>query len=132
MAKVNKTCHVCGSTYSYCPTCDHKGPSYKAIVCSDTCNAIWDTLSKNGVGLSTAAEATKILSGIKMPKTLQPGIQAHINRLKAEVKPIVVKRPVVVTDDIIPVKEVVTEENAESEKVHKKKKVVSSEELPQE
>ena len=98
MAKSNKQCHVCGKEYQYCSTCQYIEPSYKELVCSDECDAVWQALSKNGVGLASAKETVDVLSKIKMPETLKPGIQEHIDRLKAEVKPVAKRRPVVVEE----------------------------------
>jgi hypothetical protein len=86
LAKVNKSCRVCSTEYSYCPACDYKDPSYKQIVCSENCYKIWNTLSRNGVGLDTTQETIEALELIPMPSTLQPGISAHINRLWLEIE----------------------------------------------
>ena len=104
MAKVNKSCRTCGSEYAYCPSCDYKEPGYKQFVCSESCYNIWNTLSRNGVGLATTQETLEALENIPMPSTLQPGISAHIDRLWAEMeiatKPVVEEvTPVVVIDE---------------------------------
>lgn len=99
MAKVNKSCRVCSSEYSYCPSCDYKAPGYKQIVCSENCYNIWNTLCRNGVGLATTQETLEALENIPMPSTLQPKIRAHIDRLWAEME--VATEPVV--EEVIPV-----------------------------
>ena len=100
MAKLNKICRVCSpGEYSYCPSCDYKEPAYKQLVCSENCYNIWNTLSRNGVGLATTQETLEALELIRMPSTLQPGIQAHIDRLWAEME--VATAPVV--EEVIPV-----------------------------
>ena len=99
LAKVNKSCRVCTTEYSYCPSCDYKEPSYKQFVCSENCYNIWNTLSRNGVGLATTQETLEALELIPMPSTLQDGIRAHIDRLWAEME--VVTEPVV--EEVIPV-----------------------------
>lgn len=86
MAKLNKSCRTCGSEYHYCPSCDYKEPSYKQFMCSENCYNIWNTLSRNGVGLATTQETLEALECIPMPSTLQPGISAHIDRLWAEME----------------------------------------------
>ena len=93
MAKVNKSCRTCGSEYHYCPSCDYKEPGYKQFVCSEKCYNIWNTLSRNGVGLAMTQETLDALERIPMPSTLQPGIRAHIDRLWAEME--VATKPVV-------------------------------------
>ena len=105
LAKLNKICRVCSpGEYSYCPSCDYKEPSYKQFVCSENCYNIWNTLSRNGVGLATTQETLEALESIPMPSTLQSGIQAHIDRLWAEMEvetaPVVEEAiPVVVIED---------------------------------
>ena len=99
MAKVNKSCRVCGSEYGYCPSCNYKEPGYKQFVCSENCYNIWNTLSRNGVGLATTQETLETLESISMPSTLQPGISEHINRLWTEME--VATAPVV--EEVIPV-----------------------------
>lgn len=86
MAKVQKTCKCCGKEFAYCPSCNYTEPAYKQFVCSEDCNAIWQALSRNGVGIASAQETVEALAGIKMPASLQPAIKAHIDRLKASVK----------------------------------------------
>ncbi len=122
MAKVNKSCRTCGSEYHYCPSCDYKEPSYKQFVCSENCYNIWNTLSRNGVGLATTQETLEALDHIPMPSTLQPYILAHIDRLWAEME--VATEPV--AEEVIPVV-VIEEEPVVAELVatsKKKKKVV--------
>ena len=106
MAKTNnKQCKCCGATYSYCPSCNHSEPNYKAFVCSEECNSIWTILSRNGVGLATAQETVDALNAIKMPKNLQQNVVNHIARLKAEVTPVVEEKNDVEisTEQLVPV-----------------------------
>lgn len=83
---VNKTCKVCGKEYTYCPKCDHKEPLYKTMFCSETCRHIWDILSENGVGKSSAVETLDKLMRYEIPKTLTESIQRHIDELINEVE----------------------------------------------
>lgn len=100
LAKLNKICRVCSpGEYKYCPSCDYKEPTYKQFVCSENCYNIWNTLSRNGVGLATTQETLEALECISMPSTLQPGISAHIDRLWAEME--VATAPVV--EEVFPV-----------------------------
>ena len=86
MAKFQKTCKCCGKEYTYCPSCNYTEPAYKQFVCSEDCNAIWQALSRNGVGIASAQETVDAIAAIKMPASLQPAVKAHIDRLKASVK----------------------------------------------
>ena len=96
MAKTNnKTCKVCGKDYYYCHSCGHTDPAWKQLVCSEECNTIWNTLSRNGVGFATAQETLDVLASVKMPTTLQPNVKAHIDSLKAEVAPKIKVQPVI-------------------------------------
>ena len=117
MAKVQKVCRVCNKEYTYCPSCNYNEPTYKQLVCCEDCNTIWTVLSRNGVGLASAQETLDALAGIKLPSTIQSGIKAHIDRIKAEVKPVAkkVKQPVEET-----VEEVVHDESEEAHKTQKK------------
>ena len=95
MAKANKSCRVCSIAYKYCHSCDYNEPAYKQFVCSENCYKIWNTLSRNGVGLATTQETLEALELIPMPSFLQPGIRSHINRLFAETR--------LAVDEVIPV-----------------------------
>lgn len=99
MAKLNKNCLVDGTAYSYCPSCNYKEPTYKQLVCSENCYKIWDALSHHGVGFWSAQQTLDTLSNITMPSTLQPGIQAHIDRLWEEIE----IAPKTVVEEVIPV-----------------------------
>ena len=86
MAKTQKTCKCCGKEFTYCPSCNYTEPAYKQFVCSEDCNAIWQALSRNGVGVASAQETVDALAAIKMPASLQPAVRDHIDTLKASVK----------------------------------------------
>lgn len=124
MAKTNKTCKCCGKEYTYCPTCNYNEPTYKQIVCGEDCNTIWTTLSRNGVGLASAQETLDALADVKIPSTLQSGVKAHLDRLKAEVKPVSkkAKQPVVeVVEEVL---------QSEPEEVYEEQKKVKENEEP--
>lgn len=99
MAKVNKTCKCCGKEFSYCSSCNYTEPAYKQFVCGEDCNAIWQALSRNGVGIASAQETVDALAGIKMPASLQPAVKAHIDRLKASVRRVAKKVETVVEEE---------------------------------
>lgn len=133
MAKFNKHCHVCGKEYQYCTTCQYTEPSFRELVCSEECNSIWQALSKNGVGLATAKETLDILSKVKMPANLKPGIKEHIDHLKAEVKPVFKRRVPVVEEqpaEIVIEKPQVEPAVVEPEQIHEEQKKVVVDEVP--
>lgn len=86
MAKTNRTCYVCNSTYYYCPTCTPTDATYKTMFCSSDCKHIWDVLSKHGVGLCTSRETLTVLNKCKLPRTLVPAIRKHIREIQMEVR----------------------------------------------
>lgn len=48
MAKLNRTCGICKTKYSYCPTCaaDAHRPTWMAVFCSENCKKIYDVLDE--------------------------------------------------------------------------------------
>lgn len=60
----NRTCHLCGKKYSYCPSCyrDKMKPSWYALFCSDQCKDINDILVKHGSKKITSLKAAKSLA----------------------------------------------------------------------
>lgn len=128
MAKSIKQCHVCGKEYQYCPTCQYQEPSYKALVCSEDCNSVWQILAKNGVGLASAKETLDALSKVKMPANLQQGIKDHITHLKAEVQPAVKSHAVVIEEQ--PAENMIEEAQVEPVKSYKRQKKEPTDEQP--
>lgn len=47
MAKLNRTCGICKTKYSYCPTCvaDTHKPTWMAVFCSENCREIYNVLN---------------------------------------------------------------------------------------
>ena len=85
------SCRVCGKIYDYCEKCAITPEPYKGSgFCSEECSHIFNTLSKHGCNLATAEETLAALGNIE-GKTLAPSIQAHIDAIKAEIKPAEVK-----------------------------------------
>lgn len=89
MARGNKyKCASCGTKFEYCPSCDVKTPSYDAErFCCRKHAEIFEILSKNGCGLTTAEETLVALKDYDTTG-LTESIQAHIDSLqpKTEVK----------------------------------------------
>ena len=135
LAKVNKSCRVCSTEYAYCPSCDYKEPAYKQFVCSENCYNIWNTLSRNGVGLDTTQETLEALECISMPSTLQPGISAHIDRLWAEMEvatePVVEEAvpEVVIEDEPVVIEPVVAPRKKKNKDIEPVQEVVLNDEV---
>lgn len=91
MANYNEhICFTCGQIYDYCRHCAVTPVVYKAEgFCSEDCSHVFNTLSKHGCNLATAEETLAALGNIE-GKTFTSSIQAHIDTIKAEVKPIAV------------------------------------------
>ena len=47
MAKLNRTCGICKTKYSYCPTCaaDAHKPTWMAVFCSENCKDLYDVIN---------------------------------------------------------------------------------------
>ena len=88
MANYNEhICMACGKVYEYCSRCVITPVVHHAEgFCSEECARIFNTLSKHGCGLTTAEETLAELGNIDV-KIFNPSMQAHIDALKAEVKP---------------------------------------------
>ncbi len=69
MASKNRKCLSCGTKYSYCPSCsrvDALEPSWKSEFCSETCMALWTTLTKYNMEFLTKDEAKDIVSSLDL------------------------------------------------------------------
>lgn len=60
----NRTCHLCGKKYAYCPSCnkDKMKPSWYALFCGEQCKEINDVLVKYGNKSLTPLKAAKALA----------------------------------------------------------------------
>lgn len=69
MAK-NRKCLLCGTEYSYCPTCpsDKHLPRFMTTFDSENCKDIFHTLVSNTIGDISDAEAKKILSELDLSR----------------------------------------------------------------
>lgn len=63
MVKLNKTCCVCGSKYSYCPSCGNSAskPSWMASFCSENCKKVYEAAASFNMKKMMAEEAKSIL-----------------------------------------------------------------------
>lgn len=95
MAK-NRKCLLCGTAYSYCPTCpaDRNLPKYMVSFDTENCKSVFNTLVSNTVGDLSDSEAKKALSGLDLSRkgSYAKDTQKQIDRImkvvdeKAETK----------------------------------------------
>lgn len=69
MAK-NRKCLLCGTAYSYCPTCpaDRNLPKYMVSFDTENCKSVFNTLVSNTVGDLSDSEAKKALSKLDLSR----------------------------------------------------------------
>ena len=86
----NRTCHLCGKKYSYCPSCDKDKmkPSWYALFCSEQCKSIDETLVKYGTKKITPIKAAKALAelGANVMNIADADIKANIDDIFAASK----------------------------------------------
>lgn len=61
MAKKNRQCSTCGTTYSYCPNCDRSSPSWMANFHDENCKNIFQICTSFNVNVMTKHEAKAAL-----------------------------------------------------------------------
>lgn len=63
MAHLNRTCKVCDTKYSYCPSCeeDIDYPKWMAMFHDERCKKIWETLIENSCGRLSDKETMDFL-----------------------------------------------------------------------
>lgn len=106
MAKLNRTCTVCGEKYSYCPTCDedYLKPSWYGLFHEENCKDIFETLCKHYQGYLTSSEAKEVLSKLNLSaiKSYPEQMQNQINEIMSYVEPVeVVEKTVSTTKKIL-------------------------------
>jgi uncharacterized membrane protein YgaE (UPF0421/DUF939 family) len=76
--KNNKKCIICGTAYSYCPSCsrDMDKPSWYTLFHSDNCNNIYNIVTGYRDGLLTIAEAKTRLKTLDLSKIDDEGFNA--------------------------------------------------------
>lgn len=83
MARLNRTCKVCGKKYRYCPSCDEdmNMPKWRAMFHDENCMKIFNILSANGVGRVSDIEAKRRLSrcDISAAASFDENIKNHID-----------------------------------------------------
>ena len=84
MVKLNKTCCVCGSQYSYCPSCGGaKKPSWMASFCSENCKKVYEAAAAFNMKKMNAEEARVILDTCDLSN--QSHFTAATQRLLGEI-----------------------------------------------
>ena len=126
--KQNKICKVCGTKYSFCPSCSGTlaADKYKSMFCSENCRNIFYTCSRYNVGAIDKNKAKSILSDLDLSNrsNFSEKIKSDIaNILKFKVKsarkdftpvenaPIVVEEPIVENLPVTDESSTVVEEN---------------------
>lgn len=85
MANLNRTCCLCGTKYSYCPSCttDRNKPSWMTVFCSENCRNIYNTTTKYGMKKISAVEAKKDLDVCGLSNKEQ--FNAHAKKMLDEI-----------------------------------------------
>lgn len=68
MAILNRECKVCGTKYSYCPSCsaDVRKPKWMTMFDCEECKQIFDVATRFNIGKITKEEAQVNLAGINI------------------------------------------------------------------
>ena len=81
-----KHCKVCGTSYSYCPSCtkDADKPAWMVSFDKIECKRIFDALAANGVGVASDEDTLRKLTAMNYKKVVitNQGVKAHIARLE--------------------------------------------------
>lgn len=100
MAKLNKTCTVCGTKYSYCPVCsaDNSKPSWMNMFCSENCKDLFQAATDYYAGELEPGKAKVIVekSDLSNKENFKPSVQKFIDALenvKADYSSNVVEQP---------------------------------------
>lgn len=86
MARKNRKCASCGTTYSYCPSCsgaDKLAPTWKSEFCSEICKDVWSTCTQYNLNLVTKEKAQEMLEQLDMntPDSYVETIQRDIIKI---------------------------------------------------
>ena len=79
----NRTCHVCGASYRFCPSCaEFEGWEYWHVMFHNkNCHDIWYALSDFEDGKITREEAKEILSKLDTSKIVNKHVIESYNKL---------------------------------------------------
>ena len=85
MAKLNRTCLVCGKQYHYCYSCpsDLQNPSWKNLFDNENCKKIFNILCRHGQNMITDEEAREMLAecNLSHKEEFNESIKDHLNRV---------------------------------------------------
>jgi len=96
MAKGQRTCIICGTKYTYCPTCGNgnKNESWRYLYDTILCNKIFDVLSAYAHKHIKKSEAKDQLKSLDIPKGMKFNPE-----IKKQIDEILVVEPKVKDDD---------------------------------
>ena len=85
MAKLNRTCFLCGKKYSYCPNCDRDRlkPSWNGLFDSEICKELDEILANNTAKKITDEEAKALIEKLDIIglEIVDEDIKANIKRI---------------------------------------------------
>ena len=96
MAKGKRTCIICGTTYTYCPTCGNgnKDESWRYLYDTKQCNQIFDILSAYAHKHIKKTEARDQLKSLDIPKGMK-----FNSEIKKQIDEIMVVEPKIKDED---------------------------------
>jgi hypothetical protein len=96
MARKNRKCLSCGTTYKYCPTCsgeDRMKPAWYAQFCCEECKTLWGTATEYNMKMISKEEAKEIISGLSLKPHAEyvECVQNDLKNILEEPKPATVE-----------------------------------------
>lgn len=126
MARRDRKCLSCGTSYKYCPTCstDKNKPIWMTEFCNEVCKELFATATKYNMEMLTKSEAKEIIEGLELKEKSEYAdfIQKDLENILGE-EPAVIEEPVIV-EEVAPI----LEEKPFSKKKQKSHEVVKKEE----
>lgn len=90
MAKRDRKCYLCGTSYKYCPTCyqDRMKPAFMSEFHSESCKDIFDICTRFNMGLMSKAEAQDALKACDLSdrKNFKSYVQTDLDNIFASDK----------------------------------------------
>lgn len=103
MGRRNRECYLCGSQYSYCPTCsqDRTKPAWMAEFHSENCKDIFDICTRFNMEFLTKEEAKSAIEkcDLSNKENFRPSVQKTLSNLLKVEEDIFAEDPIVVTLD---------------------------------
>ena len=85
MAKLNKTCTVCNTKYSFCPNCaaDNSKPSWMNMFCSENCKNLFQAATDFYAGELTPGKAKAVVekADLSNKANFKPSVVKFIDEL---------------------------------------------------